>query len=174
VPKVHKVRKSSAGKEYICVKCRKPIVAGQEYFHWTKYRSATQQQHVDCGYPRRSQLSNSKMGPLWDEVDAFTPDGHESADDLQSALADIANVANDVAAEYSEAADNIESASGSGALTSEACRTVAEELESWASDLENWEPTADTEEGAKPVDDWLQEVREEASELVGNCPEYQG
>jgi len=174
MPRVHKVKRIKGGvKEYICVKCRKPIEPGQEYYHWTKYKQSVRQQHVTCGYPKRSQLSDSKMGPVWDEIDGFNPSELEQVDDIKSALQSIAGVATDVAAEYNESADGIEQ-QFSNSPTGDACREVADALESWAADLENWEPSADTEEGTKTFEDWLEEVREEAQDIVSEAPEYNG
>jgi hypothetical protein len=176
VPKVHRVKRTRGGKkEYRCVKCGKPIEPGQEYYHWTKYKQPVRQQHVSCGYPKRSQLSNSKMGPVWDAVDDAIAELQkgQTLEDFKSTLESVAQTAHDVASEYEESADNIEQQFSSSA-TADACRNAAEQLESWAEDLENWEPSVDTDEGTKPVDEWLDQVREEAIEKLGEQPEYEG
>jgi hypothetical protein len=145
------------------------IIAGQDYLTWKFNRGGRHFRHAACGHPRRSELTNSKMGAVYDAVDDFDPTTCETLEDLQAALQDVATAANDVAAEYGEAADGIESSWPSGNPTSEACRATADELESWANNLESWEPTADESD-----DDYLDAIREEAQELVNESPEYQG
>lgn len=171
MPKVHKVKRTRGGKKkYICVKCREEIVAGEEYYHWTKYRSPIRQQHVKCGFPKRSQLSNSKMGPVWDAVDDASSELQKctSVEDLKAALESVAQTAHDVASEYEESADNIEQQFSSSA-TADACRQAAEQLEDWAESLESWDPSIDVID-----DETLDQARSEAEDKLGEQPEYEG
>jgi len=158
---------------YTCTVCGEPIKAGEQYWTWKFNHGARYFQHAEHGRPKPSQLTNSKMGELYDAVEAFDPSSCESVDDIKSALADVAEAARSVGEQYGEAADGIESAWPSGNPTSEACRSTADELDSYASSLESWEP--DTDEGdADDKEEWLEECRSAASDLVNDHPEYQG
>jgi len=95
-----------------------------------------------------------------------------SGDEIETALGQVADIAREVAEEYGESADNIESNFPSGNPTSEACRAAQEGLESWAEDLDSW--TADEKEDDEDEDDYLERVREEAQDALGEQPQYEG
>lgn len=160
---------------YICTKCGKPIEAGQDYYTWKFNRGGRYWQHADHGYPRPSQLSNSKMAQVEDAVHDFDVSGASSPEDIKVSLQDVASVAQDVAQEYTDSADNIESSWPSGNPTSEACRETASALESWVSDLESWEPDNEFDpEQHETQDDWLEECRQAAQSVVDEAPSYAG
>ena len=169
--KVHTVTRTKGGsKQYLCTACHEPILPGQKYHHWTPYRSTTRQRHVSCGYPRPTELSNSKIAVVDEAVQDLDLSGN--VEDMKAALEGLASTAEEVASEYNDSADGIESHFPSGNPTSEACRNVAEALESWAQELQSWDP--DDREEDDDEDDYLDACRESAQELVGNKPEYEG
>src|SRR5882672_463419 len=135
MPKVHKKKKTARGtKTYRCVApdCRyddREIKPGQNYYEWTKYKQPSQYQHAKCGYPRRSQLSDSKMGSVWDAVDGAAIGNCVSVEDIEAALEAVAATAREVASEYEEAGNT-------SSPSAEACQTISQELDSWADDLE--------------------------------------
>lgn len=191
MPRVFRKTKNRGGhKEYRCSAptClmekdggSRVILAGEEYYTWKFNRGARFFRHAACGIPSRGELTNSKMGPLWDAVDQFDVSGCGSADEIKEALESVAQDARSVAEEYIDSADNIEQAFPSGNPTSEACRATGEELEAWADELESWEPDNewDPEEHEEDERDdqfeaWLGECRDAATELISNAPEYQG
>lgn len=181
-----KTRNRGGEKTYKCDKCGKTIEPGQEYLTWKFNRGARYLRHATCGYPRRSELSNSKMVGVWDAVDAFDVSGATSADDIKSDLESVAQAAREVAQEYADSADNIEASWPAGNPTSEACRATSDELEAWADELESWEPDSESpdvddfeggeasDEYAEAYDSWLQECRDSAQDKVNEAPEYQG
>lgn len=195
MPKVEKKRKNRGGGKTVgnctAMPCKlaeerggdRSIHPGDEYYTWVFYRGPRYFRHVPCGYPRRGQLTNSKMGAVYDAVDD-ADFGASTVDEIKDILSGIAETANEVASEYSDSASNIES-SFPGSPTAEACQTVADELESWASDLESWESSTDEpdeddlinldeEERLLAWDEYAEAVREEARGLLEDHPEYEG
>lgn len=159
---------------YKCTVCGKSIEPGDDYYTWKFNRGGRYWQHASHGPPKRSQLSQSKMGEVWDAVEAFDVSEATDPADIKAALESVAEAARSVAEQYSEAAQNILSAFPSGNSTSESCQGTADELEAWASNLDSWESDADDEEGTRDPEEWLEEVRNSAQELVDEQPEYQG
>ena len=121
-----KTKNRGGHKTYKCTVCGEEIKAGEQYYTWKFNRGGRYFQHAHHGHPKRSQLSNSKMGEVWDAVDDFDVTGAESIDDIKTALEDAACAADNVASEYNDSADNIEQAFPSGNSTSEACRAMRE------------------------------------------------
>lgn len=191
MPRVFRKTKNRGGhKVYACSAptCRierdggtRDIRPGDDYLTWKFNRGSRFFRHAECGYPKRSELSNSKMAAVWDAVDDFDVSAAASAEDIKSDLEAVAQAAREVADEYQAAADSILSAFPSGNTTSEACSTTADELNSWADDLESWEPDdefdadnytgVDAEEAEQA---WLEECRQSAQDKVNESPEYQG
>lgn len=185
MPKVITIKRKAAGhRVYICQVCGEPVQPGEVYHTWKFNRGARYWQHKKCGFPKRSMLTNSKMGTVYDAVDSFDVSAVESTDEIKELLAQVAEAARSVAEEYGESADTIEDSWPSGTPVSEACRATSEELHSYADTLENWEPSqekpemdeadGDEQEYNETVEDWLQHMRDEASDLVVEHPEYQG
>jgi hypothetical protein len=152
------------------------IRPGDQYYTWKFNHGARFFQHAEHGPPRRSQLTQSKMGPVWDAVDSFDVSGAESIDDIKSELESVAAAAREVASEYEDAANNIEGSWPAGNPTSEACRSTSEALDGWADDLEGWTPDYDEfdKEAFDTKEDWLEECRQSATDMMADAPEYQG
>lgn len=176
MPRAFLKKKNRGGKHvYTCGKCHKPVQAGEQYWTWKFNHGGRFYQHTTCGAPQRSQMTNSKMGQVWDAVESFDVSACESPEDILTELSTVAEAATTVAEEYTSAADGIESAWPAGNPTSEACRATAGELESWAQELGSWAPDYDewNPETHDTKEEWLDEIRESASRLMEDCPEYQ-
>lgn len=173
-----KTKNRGGHKTYKCSVCKEEIAPGDQYYTWKFNRGSRYFQHATHGHPRRSQLTQSKMGEVWDAVDAFDVSQAEQPEPIFEALQAVADVAESVASEYNDAADSIESSFPSGNPTSEACRATAEALESWASDLTSWQPDYDSWREAKEAfdtkEDWIEDLRQQAQDVVDDQPEYQG
>lgn len=169
----HKVYQCSAPK---CKMKSRDVLPGQEYLTWKFNRGSRYFRHVECGMPRRSELSQSKMGPVWDAADDFDIGTCTTPEDISAALSVVAEAARQVAQEYGEAAENIIMAFPSGNATSEACGATGDELDSWADALEAWEadPAEYDTEQFDTEEHWLEAIREQAQDLVNEQPEYQG
>lgn len=177
MPKAFLKTKNRGGtKVYTCSRCGEAIAPGEDYYTWKFNHGGRYFQHAHHGYPLRSQLTNSKMGPVWDAVDTFDVSGATSVDDIRSDLEAVAGAAREVADEYNSSADSIEGSWPSGNPTSQACRDTADALEAFADEIEAWTPDYDEwdKEQFDSEDDWLEDCRNSASELMNDCPEYQG
>lgn len=112
MPRVNEKTKNSAGKPYDCNKCEVPIKAGDKYYQWTFYRCRPSRQHVTCGYPRSSQLTNSKLSGAYAAAEALgdaialahkAKDLSGIVDEIDTAISDLESVRD----EYQESLDNM-------------------------------------------------------------------
>lgn len=201
MPRVHRRVKSTRGRpEFPCRSCNEPIKAGEAFFTWKKRYGGTSYLHVSHGYPKPSMLSNRKTAVIEDAIQDF-PTSAESIEDIQSAMQEIASIAQEVGSEYEDSADNMPESLQQG-YQAEAMREVGQELESWAGEVESWEPATDepTEDEAREelgdeLDEngdaqanadiieekltemraqWLDDELSNAQESLGDMPEYQG
>jgi len=172
----HTARKSKYERR--CRRCGQPMEPGQRYYFWSRRVSPENYQHVDCGYPRPTQLSGRKTAAVEEAVmDAQTEMGNwtpgdfdeqyaqlfpngvvPSAEtmeldtsDLLAALETVADVAADVGQEYQDGVDNMPDQL-QYAPVGEAMSAVAEELEQWADELRSWEPDTTQVELPEPED----------------------
>jgi hypothetical protein len=188
MPRVHtKTRSNRATKRpYRCERCREEILPGQRYFQWEKRYGGPRRQHVECGYPRPTQLSNRKTAQIeeavmdadlsqWqpsipEEWDGSTDSIDVDVEHLRDLLSNVAETARDVGQEYQDSFDNLPENFQYGA-TGEALQEVAQELESWADEVEDFDPQSDEpdwpereeDEDGNPVssdDEWREEVQE--------------
>jgi hypothetical protein len=186
MPRVHTSTKSAAGRVYTCGACGKHITKGQKFHAWSFRFGGSHRQHAECGYPRRGQLTQSKLGVLYDAQDAATEavEQTDQLSDLNDALQQVADTAREIAEEYREAvqAMNME---GNGTENEERADTLdeyADALESVAGDIDGndeWE-AAEPEEGAdadaEPLDEdgqtrdeWFDEYRQQALDAISDC-----
>lgn len=181
MPRVHTKTKSKAGKTYACDRCRADILPGTKYYVWSFRYGGPRFQHEACGYPQRSQLTQSKLSAVYGAIEGFNPSGAESADEIAGMMTGVAEVAREVAEEYREAvsAMNMEGSGNENEERADALETFADDLESEAGDIEGeeWE-AEEVEEGeeapAVPVnqdgdtfEEWLEALRDRANEAVG-------
>lgn len=182
MPKVvTKTRSRGGNKEYRC-KCGEVIKPGQKYYTWSFRYGGTHYRHVNCGAPKRSELTQSKMATVyeavedaellidtWDAMDDTPPD----RDELTDYLSTVIEVANDVAAEYREADEQF---GGAGSTES---AEKADELEAFAEELQTITfddpPEKDEFEGDEDgyndaVSEWVSECRSTAQEALTACP----
>jgi hypothetical protein len=135
-------RKKHADKGYYqCVKCHKDILPGQERYEWSFRFGGTMRQHVSCGYPRQSQLTQSKMGEIYaaqeavEDLIAAGPGLFERSD-LVAELENLSEVIGNVASEYEEAAENF-GRSGENQERYEALDAYQSEIDQAASEVED-------------------------------------
>lgn len=155
------------------------IEPGQEYQSWSFRFGGTYYQHVACGRPARSQLTQSAMGEVYDAIEtAEATIGEWDGDgtmDLASAIEEVAGAAESVMEQYREA----DEAFGGHGATEAAQR--ADDLEGWKDELDQFfaedfqgdepeEGEARTEEQQEEFDNWVEEQRQEAQSVLDNCP----
>jgi hypothetical protein len=191
MPRVTTHTKSNRGKRtYTCRGCGKAIQPGEQYRMWEKRVGGLQFMHVACGYPKPSMLSNRKTAVVEDAIEdatdtisKWTPSLDELGyDDVKGALEQVADEAEAVGQEYSEGADNMPENLQYG-TQAEAMREVGQELESWAEELRSWEPNEeepdlnddmDDEEREAALEQWANDLRDDATDKMSDLPEYQG
>lgn len=212
MPRVHThtAKRPTKAPRY-CASCRQPIEIGQRYHTWQRKADFRPQvQHTSCGFPKPTQLSTRKTAVVEEavqdaqgEISGFSyempdldPEGGSfdiEVDDLKSALDSVADVAEEVASEYSEGADNMPESLQYGAQC-EAMRDVADRLTDWADELRSWEPddaevtyeAADDDDiesdresnqrdmAEQTLDQVLDNLRSEAESALEDMPEYEG
>lgn len=193
VNQVNKARKAQGE----CGSCGKKIKVGDPY-KWIKKRYGAKQIRCDgCAF-RPSDMTSSKMGPIYDhqqEADeAVARWSDEDTMDLRSTMEALANDVREVAAEYEESAENIRE-SFSESPTADECEEKAGELEGWADALEDAaqeldggfdESTVEIDEDEidenttreelfeaareSALEDWQDEQRSTAEDVINDCP----
>jgi hypothetical protein len=173
--------KNKAGEPYSCCRCADKIIAGQDYYEW-KFRYGGQyRQHALHGAPKQSHLTQSKMSGAYAAIEAAQEAlvSAACAEDIAAALNDCASGIEDIHSEYQDGLDNMpdglrEAAeSGETGERMQALEEFKDELESVASDIEgDSEPT--DEDGAEgdtdddKVSDWLEDLKQKASDALGS------
>lgn len=131
MPRVHTRTKAARGKPYTCSTCGKEIQPGEEFYYWDFRYGGTRRSHTSHGYPRRSQLTQSRMGEVYDAVESvealIASDGWVY-EDVESAIEELKGVVDEVKTSYEEAAEHF---GGQGSN-----QERAEELEPFADALD--------------------------------------
>jgi len=135
MPRVNTVKKArkSPGD---CPKCSKKIAKGMAYIWWKFRYGGKRIRCASCPRPRQSELTNSdKLSRCYatgeavgDAIDAFRKDYDEES--LRSALESAAEELREVAQEYRDSADNVESGMNGNRMP------ICDELEEKADNLE--------------------------------------
>ena len=109
MPKVQEKKKNKAGKPYTCSGCAEKIKPGEQYYTWSFRYGGTYRQHTSHGYPKPSQLTQSKMSGAYSAIeDAETAiDNAEDTDAIKDALETCASEIESVRDEYQEGLDNL-------------------------------------------------------------------
>jgi chemotaxis protein histidine kinase CheA len=111
MPRVSTKKKSTRGEPYNCQGCSKKIVAGEEYHEWSFRYGGTQRQHTAHGFPRGSQLTQSKMSQAHaacEELeDALGNGSLDNVSDIADAVQSCMDSLQEVMDEYEEAINNM-------------------------------------------------------------------
>jgi cell division septum initiation protein DivIVA len=154
------------------------IQAGQTYYTWSFRYGGTYYQHERCGFPRPSQLTQSKVSAIYAAVEAAEDElarltWEDAGKDAQEILGPVAETAREVAQEYRDAAESMGSAG-------EEMEAKADNIESWADELESvtvddWEEPDPGDKDAPSLEDaaaeWVENFRSTIQEAMSNLPE---
>lgn len=164
MPKVYTYKTQARRKTtepYRCIRCREDILPGQERYEWSFRYGGTYRQHVSCGYPKRSQLTQSKMGAVYDAIDEPWGDTQE---EIATNLENAAEVVREVASEYEDAAEAFGGA-GENQERAEALEAFADELGQAKDEVEGADKEdSETDEG------FIERIYAFADDAAGNCP----
>jgi hypothetical protein len=153
MPRVQIKKKNRAGATRSCGRCQREIQPGEEYRSWSFRYGGTHYRCIrpECA-PRRSELTQSLMGEVYDAIETAEADirGAESAEEISDALTTVSEVKEDIASQYREAAEPF---GGAG------------ENAERADELEGWDLYWDAEEGVA-----LSGLKEDALALLEECP----
>lgn len=158
------------------------IYPGQKYHTWSFRYGGTRRIHAEHGFPKPSMLTQSKMSEVYAAIEEAEENIGNIDDytDLENALSEVVEVANQVADEYEEAA---EAFGGQGEN-----QDRADDLHGWADEVENalssvsdeFSPCGENddedhdENNCLDCDDnretWLADIRGAATDVLGTCP----
>jgi hypothetical protein len=154
------------------------IQPGQQYYSWSFRYGGTYYQHKGCGFPRPSQLTQSKISGVLAEVEAAEDalgllTAEDAGMDPATILDPVAEAATSAAEEYRAAAEEMGSAG-------ERWDSVADELEAWTEELQAFEPEdawaePDSNDKDAPshedaAQEWIDNLVDSVQELLGNVP----
>lgn len=146
------------------VRCMKPECAPKPWEHMTTSpHIAGLMQAEEAGHEAVADVSHSG-------------DASEFCSQVADAVQTVADGVRDVAEGYSEGASNMEDGFGHPTYQSEELQTKAEEVEGQADELESWEPSnteppepeegEDEDEREETINNWVEEVRDEANDAI--------
>jgi len=163
--KVHYVK--SARKSTKSRKCRAcgNEVQPKESYKWAEPRFGPIMIWCHQHSPRRSDLTSSKMGAVYDAQDLFKTEAN-TIDDLQMDLQSVADVATEVKEEYEESIANMPEALQESSPAAEDMRERIEALEEYASNLEDFNP--DEQMDDESDDEFVSRIQDEAQDLVND------
>lgn len=169
MPKVHtyKTQARRGGKPpFKCVVCGQDIDPGEERYEWEFRSGGPRRQHTSHGYPKRSQLTQSKMAEIYSTIEAIEEHGGwgDTKEYVEANLQSVEEAAQEVHLEYEEASENF----GGGGPS----REKADELESFISELSSAQSDVSNVEKEEGEDDerFMDRVRDIAVEAVSSCP----
>lgn len=137
--RVHTVQKARAAKKpRSCRRCGHKIEAGETY-RWAEPRYGPLLIWCHEHYPRRSELSSSKLGQVWDAQDEFDVSEVTDIDEIKTAVEAVGEIARDVASEYEDSISNMPEGLQEGQVAEE-MREKIDALEAYADELESWDP----------------------------------
>jgi chromosome segregation ATPase len=124
-----------------CGKCRTAIHKGDGY-QWIKFRrggTRTRCLKTECKFTRSDMTTSDKLSQLYAAQETAHHDlasAFDSLDDVRTILDECGSVAESVAEEYRESAQNIEDGFGHATSTSEEIGEKADACDAWKSELE--------------------------------------
>jgi len=155
MPKVYtyktQERRKHADKGYYrCSACGQDILPGQERYEWSFRFGGTYRRHVTCGFPRPSELTQSKMAQVYAATEAVEDLFKEDVtlEEVQEALNTAAEEIEQVASEYEEAAQNF-GQSGENQERYEALDSYADTIRSAADSFDEETSQEDIESGVQ-------------------------
>lgn len=152
-----------------------PVAKKGESYYWWKFRYGGK--HYSKTRPKPSQLTQSPylgmVRGLMEQIDDFKP---EDASDLESLRDEIAGELESLRDETQDNLDNMPEGlqeGDTGQMLQEridACENAASELQNMDFNFESeLDESADEEERAEELQNWLDEQRNEMESLVGDC-----
>ena len=167
MPKVATKVKSTRGEEYRCNGCAEKIVAGQQYYEWSFFRSKPTRRHAEHGYPRPSMLCESKMSQAMSACEDLEDSlgGSDSPEDIASNVQTCIDSLQEVIDEYEEAINNFPNSEEANRERIDQIQPLIDELDSARSEVESEELTDITDDllphQAKDGEELTEEQEEE-------------
>jgi len=158
--KTQERRKHADKGHHRCNKCGQDILPGQDRYEWSFRFGGTYRRHVTCGFPRPSELTQSKMAQVYAATEAVEDlvhaEGDLALDDLVQALETAAEEIEQVVSEYNEAAENF------GGQGENADRAM--ELDSYADTIRNAADSLDEDTAT------LEDMQAAVDQAISECP----
>lgn len=184
MPRVTQHKKNRGGKteEYRCQRCSEGIKPGETYYEWSFRYGGTQRQHTSHGYPRGSQLTQSKLGEVYAAAESLEdwyfeqPVGTDVVDEdylqglIESAtsiIADARDQAESVISEYQDAIEAMPASEEQNQERIDAIEDWVGELESAESEVENVD-IAEALEDDDPVTHLGEQIQSYMSDAAGS------
>lgn len=176
MPRVHEQKKAKVGKVYQCAKCGKDIEPGALYYSWSFRYGGTYRQHKACGYPKSSQLTQSKMSSAYAAIESLeaTFKGLHGPKETRSDLNDLESAVTDCIAELESVRDEYQDsfdAMGDNLQNADTGQQVQEKIDALEETINNLQSAIDTIQGVEEDAEDFEDQREAAIEEAENAAE---
>jgi hypothetical protein len=164
------------------------VRAGQRYHTWSFRYAGTHYMHADCGYPKPSQLTNSKMSTVLSAVESAEAeinaiDNVEELPSPEDVLGPVAEAAREVAEEYRESGEAMGAAGSEMEEHADELEAFADDLESFSLSMDDWAPEETTDPDAKRQEaleeaeaerreSYVEDYKSELSDALSECPSF--
>lgn len=151
MPRVYTTKSARPSKfTRTCITCGAVVQPGESY-QYAEPRIGPKLHWCFRHHPKRSQLSTSRLGPLWDAIDEFDPQIFSTLEDLKARVEEIISIANDIQGEYEDSLQNMPTQEGP---VPEAMQENINFLQAYATDLENidWDSKEPNEDARAEVE----------------------
>ena len=141
MPKVATKVKSTRGEEYRCNGCSEKIVAGQQYYEWSFFRSKPTRRHASHGYPKGSMLCEGKMSGAMAACESLEEalGGLETPEDIAQEVQTCMDSMQEVIDEYEEAINNFPNSEEQNRERIDQIQNCIDELDSARGEIESEE-----------------------------------
>lgn len=169
MPRVHEMKSQgrAEGGTMRCVSCPTPIVKGEEYYQWSIKATrggTTYRQHKAHGYPKQSQLTNSKLSEAYAAIETAQTDlaAASTKQEIEDVLQACADGIDGVRDEYQNSLDNMPDGLQTG-TTGQEIQEKIDALEEFSSnltsvDLDDDEYEEAAKEAGRTVDESTGEI----------------
>lgn len=180
MPRVYLKTRGPQGRDRICGRSGRVIQKGEQFYEWSFRYGGSRYQLAEFGHPRQSQLTQSRMGEVYAEIENIEdmicntfPD-EWCLEDAADALDQAAQVAQEIADEARSTADEYFGGGGPHAERADQMESTQQSLEDAAQSVRELEDEYERSQEDPVEDEDAEEfdATEKVQEILGGIDLY--